>query len=489
MAPMPQLTARQFSPGAIIAVLAVSGMGVSLMHTLLVPLLSDLPGLLNSSSDDVSWVVTATLLAAAVATPTLSRLADMYGKQRIMLVCLGLLLAGSILGALSDSLMLIIVARALQGASSALIPIGISIMRDELPAEKLSAAVALMSATLGVGAAMGMPLAGIIYGTLGWHAVFWVSGLFAILMAIAIVFVVRESEIRTGGSFDYVGAILLSGALTSLLLGISKGGSWGWTSQQTLMTFGISAVIFALWAPWEFQTKQPLVDLRISLKRPVLMTNISAVLMGFAMYANMLSTLQMLEIPTVTGYGHGLTPLEAGLVMIPTSLTMVVLAPISASVTRKFGAKVTLITGALVMAFGYILRVFMHDTVTLIMVAAVIVAAGTAVSYAAMPILIMGSVPETETAAANGLNTLLRSVGASVSSAAVASILSITTLTVAGQSLPSLAAFQQIFVIAAGASLVGALVAMAIPKQMHLELEPIDPALVEELTHKHEAIK
>ena len=485
---MPGLPTHRYSPAAIIAVLAVSGMGVSLMHTLLVPLLSDLPEILKASSDDVSWVVTATLLASAVATPTLSRLADMYGKQRIMLVCLALLLAGSVLGALSSSLMLVIVARVLQGASSALIPIGISIMRDELPAEKLSAAVALMSATLGVGAALGMPLAGIVYGTLGWHAVFWVSGIFAIVMAVAILIVVRESEIRTGGSFDFLGAILLSGALTSLLLGISKGGSWGWTSQQTLLTFGVSAAVFALWAPWEFQTKQPLVDLRVSLKRPVLMTNISAVLMGFAMYANMLSTLQMLEMPAITGYGHGLTPLQAGLVMIPTSLTMVVLAPVSASVTRRFGAKVTLITGALVMAFGYILRVFMHDTVLLIMLAAVIVAAGTAVSYAAMPILIMGAVPETETAAANGLNTLLRSVGASVSSAAVASILAVTTLTVAGQSLPSLAAFQHIFLFAAAASLIGALVALAIPRPVHTELEPIDPALVEELVHEREAI-
>ena len=146
---MPLRSARAFSPAAVIAVLAVSGMAVSLMQTLLVPLLADLPEILHASVDDVSWVVTATLLSSAVATPTLSRLADMFGKKRMMLVCLGLLLIGSIIGALSSSLVLIIVARVFQGTASALIPIGMSIMRDELPKEQLSAAVALMSAGRG----------------------------------------------------------------------------------------------------------------------------------------------------------------------------------------------------------------------------------------------------------------------------------------------------------------------------------------------------
>ncbi|MDD2857127.1 MAG: MFS transporter [Candidatus Nanopelagicales bacterium] len=486
---MPLRSARAFSPAAVIAVLAVSGMAVSLMQTLLVPLLADLPEILHASVDDVSWVVTATLLSSAVATPTLSRLADMFGKKRMMLVCLGLLLIGSIIGALSSSLVLIIVARVFQGTASALIPIGMSIMRDELPKEQLSAAVALMSATLGIGAALGLPLSGVVYEAFGWHAIFWVSGIFAIAMAIAIAIVIRESAVRTGGSFDYVGAILLSGALTALLLGISKGGSWGWTSTETLLTFGVSAGVFAMWTPWEFRSRQPLVDLRVSLRRSVLMTNMTAVLMGFAMYANMLSTIEMLEMPAVTGYGHGLSSLEAGLAMIPTCLTMVVLAPVSARITHRFGAKTTLITGALIMAIGYVARIFMHDTVTMIVIAAVIVSAGTAVSFAAMPILIMGAVPETETAAANGLNTLLRSIGASVSSAAIAGILAVVTLSVAGRNLPSLAAFQLVFVLAALASFIGALIAMAIPKAEFNDLEPIDPDTIAALTHTHEVTK
>lgn len=486
---MPRRLVRTYSSTAVIAVLAVSGMAASLMQTLLVPLLGDLPGILHASVDDVSWVITATLLSSAVATPTLSRLADMFGKKRMMLVCLGLLLIGSTIGALSNTLTMVIVARIFQGTASALIPIGMSIMRDELPEEKLSGAVALMSATLGIGAAIGMPLSGIVYSFFGWHAIFWVSGIFAIAMFVAISLVVRESEIRTGGRFDYLGAFLLSGALTALLVAISKGGSWGWTSSQTLFAFGISAAILAIWIPFEFRNERPLVDLRVSLRRPVLMTNITSVLMGFAMYANMLATFQLLEMPLSTGYGHGLTSLQAGLVMIPTSLAMVVLAPVSAKITRLFSAKITLITGAALMGFGYVARIFFNDTVLLIAIAAVIVAAGTAISFAAMPLLIMGAVPETETAAANGLNTLLRSIGSSVSSAAIAGILAVLVVEVGGKNLPSQSAFQMIFMIAAAASIIGALIATAIPKPEHNELEPLDPELIAELTHHHKETK
>lgn len=483
---MLQRPGRTFSPGVVIAVLAISGMAASLMQTLLVPLLGDLPEILNASVDDVSWVITATLLSSAVATPTLSRLADMYGKKRMLMVCLVLLLIGSVIGAVSATLLWVIVARIFQGAAAALIPIAMSIMRDELPEEKLSSAVALMSATLGIGAAIGMPLSGVVYGLFGWQAIFWVSGLFAVIMMTAIAIVVRESEIRTGGKFDYLGAILLSGALAALLLAISKGGSWGWSSSQTLYTFGVSAAIFAIWVPLEFRNPRPLVDLRVSLRRPVLMTNVTSILMGFAMYANMLATFQLLEMPSSTGYGHELTSLQAGLVMIPTSLTMVILAPVSARITKIFSAKITLITGAGLMGFGYVSRVFFSDTVMLIAIAAVIVAAGTAIAFAAMPLLIMGAVPDTETAAANGLNTLLRSIGSSVSSAAIAGVLAVMVIEIDGQNLPTEHAFQVIFILAAAASIIGAFIATAIPKPEHNELEPIDPEIVEQLKELHE---
>lgn len=455
---------RRLSPSAITAVLALSGTVVALMQTLVVPLLPDFPRILGVTADDASWLVTATLLSSAVATPIVSRSADMYGKRRMMVVCLAIMVAGSIMAAVGGTFLWLIIGRALQGFSSALIPVGISIMRDELPKEKMGSAVALMSATLGIGSALGLPLAGVLYEGLGWESIFWVAAGAGTLLLLAVVLVVPESKVRTPGRFDYAGALVLSAALGSLLLAISKGGSWGWGSEPVLLLFLAAAVLLAAWVPYELKVGQPMVDLRTSARRPVLMTNIASLLIGFAMFANMLLTTQQLQLPTATGYGFQLNVITAGLCMVPSGLAMVVFAPVSGGIIRRFGGKTALMTGACVMIAGYVGRVFFHDSITVVVIGSTVVSVGTAIAYAAMPTLIMGAVPITETASANGLNSLVRSIGTSTSSAAVAAVLTSVTMTLGPVRAPSFAAFQDVFWMAALASAASVLAAIAIPR-------------------------
>ncbi|MEV8506817.1 MFS transporter [Actinoplanes sp. NPDC051475] len=454
---------RAVRTSAVVAVLSLCGTLVALQQTLVVPLLPDFPRLLSTSADNVSWLVTATLLTSAVATPIVARLADMFGKRRMLVLCMLVVVAGSVLAAVGTSFEAVVAGRALQGFGSALIPVGISIMRDELPREKVAPAVALMSATLGIGAAIGLPLSGVIYEHLGWHAIFWVSAATAALLLVAVVAVVPESAIRTRGRFDYTGAVLLSAALTCLLLAISKGGHWGWTSEPTLVLFVAAAVVLVVWVPFELRVSQPLVDIQTSLRKPVLLTNVASVLMGFAMFGNMLATTQQLQLSTITGYGFGTSVIVAGLCMLPGGLAMVVLAPVSATIIKRYGARAALIVGALVVAGGYIARVFLTNAIWQVVLGATLVSMGTAIAYAAMPTLIMRAVPITETASANGLNTLLRAVGTSTSSAAIGVILTSTTMAVGGIRLPTLEAFQHSFWLAAAASLAAAAVALALP--------------------------
>ncbi|WP_461024858.1 MFS transporter, partial [Thalassiella azotivora] len=243
-APAPQTTAPAGTPapadrrtsrtGVVIATLALCGTIVSLQQTLVLPLLPDFPRLLGTTAENATWLVTATLLAGAVSIPTVSRLADMFGKKRMMVVALGATVAGSVVGALSTALPFVITARALQGVGLALVPIGIAIMRDELPRDRVPLGVSIMSATLAIGAGVGMPLAGLITEHLDWHAIFWVTGAVGIVLLVLAVVVLDESSVRTGGAFDYRGAVLLSVAVTAFMLAVSKGGQWGWTAPLTI---------------------------------------------------------------------------------------------------------------------------------------------------------------------------------------------------------------------------------------------------------------
>ncbi|MCQ9163384.1 MFS transporter [Arthrobacter sp. STN4] len=460
----PRKAAAPKRTSLVITILCLAGTVVALQQTMVVPLLPDFPQILHTSADNASWLVTVTLLTSAIATPIISRLADMFGKRRMMVVAMVTMVVGSVIAAAGGSFVMLLIGRGFQGLAASLIPVGISIMRDELPREKVASAVALMSATLGIGSALGLPLAGVIYESLGWQAIFWISAGIGVLLIVAVVAIVPESAVRTRGKFDAVGAALLTAALTALLLAISKGGEWGWTSEPVILLFIGTVVFLALWFPYELRVSQPMVDLRTSARKPVLLTNIASILVGFSMYANMLSTTQQLQLPGVGGYGFGLSVVVAGLCMIPSGLAMVALAPVSAAITKRYGAKITLIAGSLVLAVSYVARVFLTGEVWMVILGATVVSMGTAIAYAAMPTLIMRSVPITETASANGLNSLLRAVGTSTMSAVVGAVLTSAVVHVGPLALPTENAFKEVFWYAAIAALLSIGVSVFIPR-------------------------
>ncbi len=441
-------------------VLSLCGIVVSLQQTLLLPLLPELPRLLDTSADTASWLVTATLLAGAVATPTVTRLADMFGKRRMMIVALGVSLLGSLLGAISQAVPLLITARALQGVGLALVPVAIAIMRDELPREKVPLGVAIMSATLAVGAGIGLPVSGLIVEHLDWHAIFWVTAVVAALLLVAAMTLLPESPVMTRGSFDFRGAILLSIALTALLLVVSKGTQWGWTSPITVGLTCVGVLVLGVWIPVSLRTPSPLVDLRVAARTPVLLVNIISVFTGFAMFTNMLVTTQFLQMPTSTGYGIGLGILATGWWMVPNAVAFGLMAPVSAWMTRRWSPQITLISGTGLMAAAYAARVFLSNDLAQIVIGSVLVGIGTALAYGALPTLIMRAVPVTETASANGLNVLLRSIGTSTASATTAAVATASAVVVGGQLAPTQSALSLSLWLAAGASLVATAVAV-----------------------------
>ncbi|MFF8882152.1 MFS transporter [Streptomyces flaveolus] len=451
-------------PNAVVAVLALAGIVVSLMQTLVIPIVPELPKLLDAPASDAAWAVTATLLAAAVATPVVGRLGDMAGKRRMLLFSLVLLIAGSVVCGLSDSLVPMVVGRAMQGLSAAVIPLGISIMRDELPAERLAGATALMSASLGVGGALGLPAAALIADNLDWHMLFWTSGALGAVALVLVLALVPESAVRTGGRFDVLGGIGMAAGLVCLLLAISKGADWGWTSGLTLGLFVAAVLILLVWGRWELRTPQPLVDLRTTARRQVLFTNLASIAVGFSMFAMSLVLPQLLQLPEATGYGLGRSLLTAGLVMAPSGLVMMAFAPVSAKVSKARGPKVTLMIGALIVAAGYGLNIALMSEVWHLVLVSCVIGAGIGFTYGAMPALIMGAVPASETAAANSLNTLMRSIGTSVASAIAGVILAQMTVSLGGFALPSESAFKVVMGIGAGAALLAFVIASFIPR-------------------------
>ena len=451
-------------PAVVIAVACYCGIVVALTQTMIIPLVPVLPRLLDSSAADASWAITATLLAAAVVMPIAGRLGDMFGKRLMLLLSLSALVVGSLLCAVFSGLEMVVAGRALQGLSMGAIALGISIMRDELPPVRVGAAVAQVSATLGVGGAIGLPVAAVIAEKGSWHALFWVAAALAVVGVVAVAVLVPESPVKTPARFDAVGAIGLAAGLLALLIAITKGGDWGWGSGRTVGLIGGALVVFLVWGSWELRNAAPLVDLRVSARPQVLFTNISSVAVGFAMYGMSLIPMQLLMAPVQTGYGMGRTMIQAGLLLAPSGFVMYLFSSVGARLSAARGPRTSLGTGIVVIGLGYVSALFLRDHPWEITLATVFIGAGIGIAYAAMPALIMGAVPITETAAANGLNALMRSMGTSLSSAVISVVLAHEVTHLGPIVLPSSHGFTVALLISVGAAVVALGFSLAIPR-------------------------
>ncbi|GAA1996209.1 MFS transporter [Microbacterium ulmi] len=478
MAPGDEDSRRRLSrptpQGAIVAVLAIAGLASSFMFTLVVPIQSKLPELLNASREDTAWVVTSTLVAAAVITPISGRLGDMYGKRRIVLILLGALVAGSVIAAVSPGIVGIIVGRTLQGAVVGVIPLGISILRDVLHEDRIDSAIALISATLGVGGALGLPLSALITERSDWHVLFWVSAALGVVVFALVLWIVPASVLRTAGRFDYVGAAGLAVGLVGVLLAVSRGNEWGWTSAPVL-ALGLGGVaVLLVWGWWELRLDEPLLDLRVAARRPVLLTNLASIGMGFALFGSNVVYPQMLELPVATG-GFGLTLLGASLVVMPAGVVMMVLSPFSGRLARTVGPKLLLVLGAIALVVAYAYTLAFSDAIWQLVVANLLIGVGIGFGFAAMPMLIMRSVPQSETGASNGLNALFRSLGTSTAAAVIGAVLATYTVQMDGMPVPTPTAFTLSFVLGGAAAVIALVVALFIPRRAAGERHPSLP--------------
>ncbi|MFC7893282.1 MFS transporter [Streptomyces sp. NPDC057381] len=451
--------------GATVPVLAFAGIVVAVMQTLLVPVIKDLPRLLDTSPGNATWVLTSTLLSGAVATPIMGRLGDLFGKRRMLIASLSVMVVGALVSAFTDALLPMIVGRTLQGFAMGAIPLGIGLMRDMLPRERLGSAMALMSSSIGVGGGLALPAAALVAQHTDWHALFYGAAGLGVLSIVLTLLAVPESPLRAKGSFDLPGALGLSAGLVLFLLPITKGSDWGWSSPTTLGLFAAAAVVLFLWGLMELRVAAPLVDLRTTARREVLLTNLASIMVGVSFYVISLVLPQLLQLPAETGYGLGQSMVVAGLCVAPLGLTMMFTAPVYARLSARYGPRTTLIAGLLIIAVGYGGGLGLMNAAWQTVVTSVLIGAGIGLAYSSLPALIIGAVPASETGAANGLNTLMRSIGTSVSSAVIGMVLANTANDVGGVAVPTMHGFRVSFLIATAAVAVGLALAFFLPRR------------------------
>ncbi|WP_306325654.1 MFS transporter [Streptomyces venezuelae] len=457
----------------IVFALSLAAMVVSMMQTLPVPILGLIRTDLGTSTANVSWVTTATLLSAAVFTPLLGRFGDQHGKKPTLVAVLGVMVAGSVVAALATSLPLLILGRVLQGAATAIFPLALSVLREEVRPQKLPGAMSLVSGTLAFGSGLALVATGLLTSGSGadYRSAFWMATGFAALALIAVVVLVPATRHKTGGRTDFLGALTLGITLLLLLLPISQGHEWGWTSGRTLGSFAGAAVMAAVWVFTELKVREPLVDMKMFVHRPVLMANLAGVLVGFGMFANFLGVSYLVQMPeALTGYGFGATILRASVeFLLPGAIVSLLASPIGGQLVRHRGPRTALGLAAGLGALGFAWLALDHAHTASVIGAGIVVGASVSFGYAAMPAVIMASVPHHQSGIANGINSISRSTGSAIGSAVVTTILASKTLEhlpAGAPSLPAESGFTLTFWTGATAfALVAAIAALGLRKR------------------------
>jgi EmrB/QacA subfamily drug resistance transporter len=448
--------------GVTLAVLTVAGISFAVMQTLVVPALPFFQREFDTTASWATWIATGFLLSSSVLTPILGKLGDSYGKKRMLVISLGIFGLASLGAAAAWSLPSLIVFRVLQGAGAAVFPLSFGIIRDEFPPEKIGLGIGTVSSVFGVGGGVGLVLSGVIIEHLTWHWLFLIGAVPVLASTVLLALYVPESPVKFPTKPDYLGGLLLSLALGTLLVALSEGTNWGWTSAGVLSLLVASAILFTVWVNIERNVPEPMVDLRTFARREMAATNVTTLVMGFSMFSTFILLPNFVQMPIgipadltdqIT-YGFGASPVEVGLFFVPSSVAMMVAGPVAGALGTRIGNHVTLRIGIGFIVLALVLLATVHDEPWTIYAWMVFMGVGLAFSFASLGSLVIENSAPGETGVASGMNTIMRTIGAALGSQVAAAIISAHTIP--GTEIP----LEEGFTIAFTISAAGALIAL-----------------------------
>ncbi len=450
-------------------VLTVGVGSYALLQSLVAPVLPTVQEHLHTTQSTVTWVMTAYLLSASVATPILGRIGDMVGKERMLLLTLVALGAGSLLAAVATSIGVMIAARVIQGIGGGIIPLAFGIIRDEFPPEKISAAIGTAAALTAVGGGLGIVLAGPIVDTLGYHWLFWVPVIVTGFAAVATYRVVPESPVHAAGHVNLAAAGLLSGWLVALLVPVSEAEQWGWTSGPVLALLALAVLLAVAWVAVEIRSAEPLIDMRMMRVPAVWTTNLVALLFGVTMYSVMAFLPQFVQTPSAAGYGFSASITQSGLFLLPMTATMFTGGIVSGRLAARVGAKALLAAGSALMIVPMAWIAVSHGHRWEIYAISALIGGGVGLAFSAMSALIVTAVGPEQTGAATGMNANVRTIGGSIGTAITASIV---TSGASADGLPRDFGYTHGFWFLAAASAVALAATLLIPGTRRSAREP-----------------
>uniref|UniRef100_A0AAU3HW42 MFS transporter n=1 Tax=Streptomyces sp. NBC_01393 TaxID=2903851 RepID=A0AAU3HW42_9ACTN len=376
---------------------------------------------LGATFADVQWITNAYFLALAVSLITAGKLGDRFGHRQTFLIGVtGFAAASGAIG-LSHSIALVVTFRVFQGLFGALLmPAALGLLRATFPAEKLNMAIGIWGMVIGASTAGGPILGGLLVQHVSWQSVFFINvpvGLIALVLGLLILLDHRAENAPR--SFDILGIVLLSGAMFCLVWALIKAPAWGWGDGKTWLFLGLSVLGFALFSFWETRVKEPLIPLALFRSVPLSAGVVLMVLMAIAFMGGLFFVTFYLQSV------HGMSPVDAGLHLLPLTGMMIVGSPLAGLAITKLGPRIPLASGMAATAIAmYGMSTLEADTSSGVMsVWFALLGFGLAPVMVGATEVIVGNAPMELSGVAGGLQQAAMQVGGSLGTAVLGAVM------------------------------------------------------------------
>ena len=442
----------------VLALASVASLMVALDTLVVTTALSTIRLDLGASIAELEWTVNAYNLSLAVLLMTGAALGDRFGRRRLFALGLGLFVAGSAACALAPDVGALIAARAVQGAGAALVmPIGLALVSTAFGPERRGRALGIYFGVTGLAVASGPVVGGAITEGLAWEWIFWIN----VPLGIALVpFVLRQ--IREGfgpdSAVDLPGLALVTCAAFGAVWGLVRGNPAGWGSPEVVGSLLAGVLLAAAFVAWELRTREPMLPMRFFRSRAFSAGNVSVFFSVASLFGAVFFLAQFLQ----TGLGYG--PLDAGLRLLPWTLTLFFVAPVAGALVDRFGERPFMVAGLTLQGIGmaWIAAIADPGMAYAELIAPLILAGcGVSMTFPAAQNSVVGSVPLEAVGKAAGANSMMRELGGVFGIAILVAVFAGAGSYASPQEFTD--GFAPALGVTAGLSFVGALVGLGLP--------------------------
>lgn len=462
---------------AWIALTILSSLALITMYgeTMLIPALPFLINDFDISYNTSSWILTSYLIAGAVMTPIVGKLSDIYGKKKILVVVIIIYTIGTLLGGLSNNIIMLVVSRIIQGIGLAMFPVAFAIIRDKFPESKLSIGQGIFTAVFSAGAVIGLVLGATIVEYFSWHMTFLSIVPLMITLLIIVykrIHITDEKLIaKNQARIDIKGTVILVILVSTFLIGLTY---LPYTISDTtypnlIMTitlFSVSIVFLPIFLSTQRRAHAPIVDLSLLKDRILLPTNILIMTIGVSFFLIYQTLPILVQSPAPFGFGGG--PVDTAAVQLPFMILSFIISVLSGFLVSKIGNLKPTLLGSIISTLGFIMLFLYHPTQLIISIELAIIAVGLALAEIGAFNISLVSAPIRLSGTSLGITMLLfligMSIGPSISGIYMESLKSPENLF--QESYPKPIAYDLIFLTAVVISIFSVLLTILVTKRM-----------------------